>query len=74
MWTYHAHGVHPTTPAHGAATHSHSAARFHRFNRFAFIGGYGGYGYYDDCWRRVWTAYGPQLVNVCTDYGYDYGY
>ena len=47
--------------------------RFHRFNRFAFVGfgGYG-YGYYDDCWRRVWTAYGPQWVNLCSDYGYGY--
>jgi hypothetical protein len=48
---------------------------FHRrFHRFAFFGapffwaGYGGY--YDDCWRRVWTGYGVQWVNVCYDYGY----
>ena len=36
---------------------------FHgRFNRFAFIGApY----YYDDCWRRTWTPYGAQWVNVC---------
>jgi hypothetical protein len=47
--------------------------RFHRFNRFAFVGGYG-YASYDYCWRRVWTAYGPQWVNLCTDYGYGYGY
>jgi hypothetical protein len=48
---------------------------FHRrFHRFAFFGapffwaGYGGY--YDDCWRRLWTGYGVQWVNVCYDYGY----
>ena len=47
--------------------------RFHRFNRFAFfVGGapYYDYAYYDNCWRRVWTSYGPQLVNVCGGYGY----
>ena len=48
---------------------------FHdRFRRFAFVGVgfpyyYGDYGYYDGCWSRVWTAYGPQWVNVCGDYG-----
>ena len=31
---------------------------------------YADYGY-DSCWSRVWTAYGPQWVNVCGDY---YGY
>jgi hypothetical protein len=44
----------------------------HRFHRFAFLGfplAYAAYGY-DSCWRRVWTAYGPRLVNVCADYGY----
>ena len=46
--------------------------RFHRFNRFAFVGGPFFYGGYDDCWRRVWTAYGPQWVNLCADYGYGY--
>ena len=44
----------------------------HRFNRFAFFVGapYYDYAYYDSCWQRVWTAYGPQLVNVCGNYGY----
>jgi hypothetical protein len=43
----------------------------HRFHRFAFFGGpYYAYASYDDCWRRVWTSYGPQWVNVCGDYGY----
>jgi hypothetical protein len=46
--------------------------RFHRFNRFAFVGGSFYYAGYDYCWRRVWTAYGPQWVNLCTDYGYGY--
>jgi hypothetical protein len=45
--------------------------RHHRhFRSFAFIGAPYGYGY-DGCWRRVWTAYGPQWVNTCD---YDYGY
>jgi hypothetical protein len=44
----------------------------HRFRHFAFFGGpfYADYGYYDGCWRRAWTPYGPQWVNVCGDYGY----
>ena len=45
--------------------------RFHRFAVFGapyFYTDYGGY--YDDCWRRVWTRYGLQWVNVCYDYGY----
>jgi hypothetical protein len=44
----------------------------HRFHRFAFIGvpfAYAAYNY-DYCWRRVWTRYGLQWVNVCYDYGY----
>jgi hypothetical protein len=48
--------------------------RFFHHRRFAFfIGGapyYYDYGY-DSCYQRVWTAYGPQWVNVC---GGDYGY
>ena len=45
----------------------------HRFHRFAFIGvpyAYADYAYYDDCWRRIWTAYGLQWTNVCGNYGY----
>jgi hypothetical protein len=46
----------------------------HRFNRFAFFFGAPyydyDYTYYNDCWRRVWTRYGLQVVNVCGDYGY----
>ena len=55
--------------AHGAFNH-----RFghHHNRRFAFFGGpfYDDYGYYDGCWRRIWTDYGPQWTNVCTAYGY----
>ena len=51
----------------------HRAFFHHRFRRFAFIGFgfpyYADYGY-DYCWRRVWTQYGLQWVNVCYDYGY----
>jgi hypothetical protein len=42
----------------------------HRFNRFAFFGGPFVYAAYDSCWSQVWTAYGPQWVNVCGSYGY----
>jgi len=41
----------------------------HRFfrNRFAFFVGAGlpFYSYYDDCYARVWTAWGWQWQNVC---------
>jgi hypothetical protein len=47
--------------------------RHHRFHRFAFIGVPFAYAAYDSCWRRVWTPYGLQWVNVCGDYG-GYGY
>src|SRR5437879_1393867 len=43
----------------------------HRFHRFAFVGVPFAYAAYDSCWRRVWTPYGLQWVNVCGDY-YDY--
>jgi hypothetical protein len=45
----------------------------HRFHRFAFVGApfaYASYAAYDSCWRRAWTPYGLQWVNVCGDYGY----
>jgi hypothetical protein len=50
----------------------HNRGRFihHRFNRFAFVGAPFAYAAYDSCWRRVWSPYGLQWVNVCTDYGY----
>ena len=40
----------------------------HRFHRFAFVGF--PYATYDGCWRRTWTSYGPQWVNVCSGYNY----
>jgi hypothetical protein len=51
----------------------HHHAFHHRFHRFAFFGApylYADYGYYDGCWRRTWTSYGPTWVNVCGDYSY----
>jgi hypothetical protein len=46
---------------------SHHRIFFHHHNRFAFVGlSYG----YDGCWRRAWTPYGLQWVNVCGDDGY----
>jgi hypothetical protein len=42
----------------------------HRFNRFAFVGLPFAYATYDSCWSQIWTPYGPQLVDVCTGYGY----
>ncbi|MGX4806812.1 hypothetical protein [Bradyrhizobium guangdongense] len=46
--------------------------RHHRFHRFAFFGAPFYYAnYYDDgCWRRSWTPYGWQWVNVCGDNWY----
>ena len=67
-----AHAAFSPRFSHGAFNH-----RFfhHRFNRFAFVGvpayaDYADYGYYDGCWRRIWTGYGPQWTNVCGSYGY----
>jgi hypothetical protein len=44
----------------------------HHFRRFAVFGApYYYSNYYDDgCWRRSWTAYGWQWVNVCGDNWY----
>ncbi len=42
----------------------------HRFHRFVFVGAPFLYAGYDSCWRRVWTDFGLQWVNVCNDYGY----
>ncbi|MGY3504212.1 hypothetical protein [Bradyrhizobium sp. USDA 4471] len=42
--------------------------RHHRFHRFAFFAPFYYANYYDDgCWRRSWTPYGWQWVNVCGD-------
>ena len=43
-----------------------------RLHRFVFIGSPYLYAGYDDCWRRTWTSYGLQWVNVCGDNGYGY--
>jgi hypothetical protein len=50
--------------------HDHFGRHHHRFHRFAFIGAPYAYASYDNCWRRAWTPYGLQWVNVCGDYGY----
>ncbi len=42
----------------------------HRFHRFAVVGVPYAYAAYDSCWRRVWTPYGAQWVDVCGGYGY----
>jgi hypothetical protein len=54
---------------HGAHFRHH-AFFHHRFHRFAFVGVPFAYASYDSCWRRAWTPYGLQWVNVCGDYGY----
>src|SRR5450631_4009472 len=63
--------------SHFAGPHFAHAGRFasrdhfhHRFHRFAFFGAPYAYASYDSCWRRVWTPYGLQWANVCSDYGY----
>jgi hypothetical protein len=50
----------------------HDRDHFHHrfFHRFAFVGAPYAYAAYDNCWRRVWTRYGLQWVDVCGDYGY----
>jgi len=35
-----------------------------------FVGAPFAYAPYDSCWRRVWTPYGLQWVDVCGNYGY----
>jgi hypothetical protein len=52
-----------------AAFHNHGFFH-HRHHRFAFIGAPYAYAAYDSCWRRVWTPYGLQWVDVCGGYGY----
>ena len=42
----------------------------HRFHRFAFVGVPFAYAAYDSCWRKVWTPYGWEWVDVCSDYLY----
>ena len=57
--------------AHAGFSHRFHGHRFHhRFHRFAFVGAPFAYAAYDSCWRRVWTPYGLQWVDVCSGYGY----
>ena len=45
---------------------------FFHHRRFFFVGVGAPFFYadYDSCWRRYWTAYGLQWVNVCGNYTY----
>jgi hypothetical protein len=56
--------------SHAAFAHNRFFFHHRHFRRFAFVGfPYADYGYYDSCWQRIWTAYGPQWTNVCGSYG-----
>lgn len=47
----------------------HAFFHHRHFRRFAVFGAPFVYaGYNDGCWRRSWTPYGWQWVNVCGDY------
>ena len=54
----------------GAHFAHHGRFFHHRHHRFAFIGAPYAYAAYNSCWRRTWTPYGLQWVNVCNYYGY----
>jgi hypothetical protein len=56
--------------AHAGFSRFHGHRFHHRFHRFAFVGAPFAYAAYDSCWRRVWTSYGLQWVDVCSGYGY----
>jgi hypothetical protein len=60
-------GISPRSAFHNGRFFHDGRFFHHRHNRFAFFGFDGPYAYagYDDCWRRVWTSYGVQWVNVC---------
>jgi hypothetical protein len=66
-----AHAAFAPRFAHAGFHRSFFNHRFHH-RRFAFIGAPFLYAGYNSCYRRVWTAWGPQWVNVCR-YGYGYG-
>lgn len=55
---------------HHGRHHHRFHHRFHRFPNFAFIGAPYLYASYDSCWRRVWTGYGWQWVDICGYYDY----
>jgi hypothetical protein len=53
---------------HGRPFIGRHAFFFRHHRRFAVFGApfiYAGYWGYDDCWRRSWTPFGWQWVNVC---------
>lgn len=53
----------------GAGWHGRHGFHHHHFRRFGAFGApYFYAGYNDGCWRRSWTPYGWQWVNVCGDY------
>ena len=56
----------------GFSPRFHGHRFHHRFHRFAFVGAPYAYAAYNSCWRRAWTPYGLQWVDVCSDYGYGY--
>jgi hypothetical protein len=56
--------------AHAGFSRFHGHRFHHRFHRFAFVGAPFAYAAYDSCWRRTWTPYGLQWVDVCSNYGY----
>lgn len=56
---------------HGRPFIGRHAFFFRHHRRFAFFGAPFIYaGYYDGCWRRSWTPYGWQWVNVCGENWY----
>jgi hypothetical protein len=65
--------AHPGLSARSSrfAFHDRGFRHHHHVHRFAVFGAPYAYAGYDSCWRRVWTSYGLQWVNVC---GGDYGY
>jgi hypothetical protein len=47
-----------------------------RFRNFAIVGApflydYSAYG--NECWQQEWISYGWQWINICDDYGDNYG-
>jgi hypothetical protein len=52
----------------GARFAFHNHRHFRNFVAVGFGGGYWPYYYDDGCWRRAWTSWGWQWVNICTGY------
>jgi hypothetical protein len=57
--------------AHAGFSPRFASLRGHHrhFHRFAFFGAPYAYAAYNSCWRRTWTPYGLQWVDVCGDAG-----